>query len=254
LTETSTTTPEIAGASKGELPPEDNTSGGESDEPETVKPYPIPLSDLEVTILESTSFLTFRKRYRAFLFPPSNPKLLETGIPTDDDVPALDSGPLGPRIRSGLEQEGNVYLLYNLVAFVLGWVRRFLRSPVKRGQVRIEWTCVSQFSLLYSFSLSGYIFIMYDRIAATTSTPTSWNRMATQFKTWSCFSRARPTIMEEEVQPNRIPVTLLEDHQIRHQHSRHHLCLRLCSRHLTIKPMLARLQGRNLTLSLADRS
>ena len=137
---------ETAEVPKGELPPDDNSSGGESDEPETVQPYPIPLRDLEAIILESTSFLAFRERYRAFLFPRSDPQSSATGIPDEGGVSSLDSERPGPRTGSDhdLELKGKVSFIPKVLPSVVRRFRLFIRPPVKQGHIRLEWTCVSK--------------------------------------------------------------------------------------------------------------
>ncbi|KAH6838570.1 hypothetical protein B0I37DRAFT_409119 [Chaetomium sp. MPI-CAGE-AT-0009] len=70
---------------------EGDLSEGESEDPETVRSYPIPLGELEVIILKSESFLTFREGYRAFLFPRPDPQPSEAAIPTDSSDP-VDCG------------------------------------------------------------------------------------------------------------------------------------------------------------------
>lgn len=141
---------ETADVPKGELPLDDNSSTGGSDEPETVQPYPIPLRKLETIILESTSFLTFRERYRAFLFPGSDPQSSATGIPAEGGVPARDSERPGPQTGSDhdLELEEKRSPIPQVLASVLRRFRRFMRPPVNQGYIRLEWTCVSEESPL----------------------------------------------------------------------------------------------------------
>jgi hypothetical protein len=137
---------EIAHVPKGELPLDDNSSEGESDEPETVQPYPIPLRKLETIILESTSFLTFRERYRAFLFPRFDSQSSATGILAEDSVPSLDSERPSPRTGSdhNLEQEAKGSFIPKVLTSVLRRFRRFIRPPIKQGHIRLEWICVSE--------------------------------------------------------------------------------------------------------------
>jgi hypothetical protein len=186
----------MASVHKGEPPLDNNSSAGGSDEPENVQPYPIPLGDLENIILESTSFSTFRERYRAFLFPQSGLQSLDTNVPKEVhvDVAALGSEPLDLGMGSSLEEEGNESLLRKVFAHVLRRAGRLVRPIVKDGHVRIEWKCVSERSCLFGLSRRLNV---DNRIAATTSTRTSPSRMATRFETWRCFSTTEPTGMGE---------------------------------------------------------
>lgn len=157
----SSNTLELAGPPKDEPLEDGESSAGESEEPEAVRSHPVPLGDLEIIILESKPFLTFRERYRAFLFPRFDPPPLEAVIPTDDSDPMGDpddsrispqptSESLGftwePTAWSSLVEEG--------FAFVRTRIRRLMRPSVKKGYMRIEWICVchcSRHSQLYFF-------------------------------------------------------------------------------------------------------
>lgn len=140
---------ELAAPPKDEPLEDGESSGGESEEPEAVRSHYVPLGELEIIILESKSFLKFRERYRAFLFPRLDPQALEAVIPADDKDPKLDSddprmasepssGPLepgwGPAERSSFVEEG--------YEFVKTQIRRLIRPRVKEGWIRIEWQCV----------------------------------------------------------------------------------------------------------------
>jgi hypothetical protein len=120
---------------KREPPLDHDSSGGGTDELETIQPYPIPLRNLETIILESTSFLAFRERYRAFLFPRSDPQSSskDAGIPTDEDVPELGSESPGPEMGFNSGEKEEKSLLYKGFAAMLARARRFVRRPVKRG-------------------------------------------------------------------------------------------------------------------------
>ncbi|KAH6635867.1 hypothetical protein F5144DRAFT_159885 [Chaetomium tenue] len=139
---------ELAAPPKDEPLEDGESSGGESEEPEAVRSHSVPLGELEIIILESKSFLTFRERYRAFLFPRPDPQPLEAVIPADNNDPKLDSDdprmapepssePLepawGPAERSSFVEEG--------YEFVRMQIRRLIRPRVKEGWIKIEWKC-----------------------------------------------------------------------------------------------------------------
>ncbi|EAQ91630.1 predicted protein [Chaetomium globosum CBS 148.51] len=121
LTKMSSSILELAGPPKDERLEDGESSGGESDGPEAVRSHSVPLGDLEIIILESKSFLTFRERYRAFLFPCPDPQPLEKVIPADGSDPRADpddqriapetpaesrESACGPTAQSSLFEEG----------------------------------------------------------------------------------------------------------------------------------------------------
>ena len=147
---------ELAGPPKDERLEDGESSGGESDGPQAVRSHSVPLGDLEIIILESKSFLTFRERYRAFLFPCPDPQPLEKVIPADGSDPRADpddqriapetpaesrESACGPTAQSSLFEEG--------YSFVRTQIRRLIRLRVKEGWVRIQWRCVRDCSPPY---------------------------------------------------------------------------------------------------------
>ncbi|KAK3295275.1 uncharacterized protein B0H64DRAFT_143713 [Chaetomium fimeti] len=146
--------PELASALKEQPFDEGDSSGGESEEPEAVRSHPVPLGDLEIIILESNSFLTFRERYRTFLFPRSDPQPLEADIPTENKHPTVEMDRSDPSIEPTSEPIIRPSLLQEGFAFVKAGVQRLIRPPIKEGYIRLEWRCDCGDSLYADFAES----------------------------------------------------------------------------------------------------